>query len=111
VLSLDVKNRPLGVHQVYRGSINVTLVKVGEVLRARLLAGAPSFIVVHDHPSGDPSPSPEDIAFTKQITEAGRLLDLDLLDHLIIGHGQWLSMRGRGADRLKRYPPCTPHRA
>ena len=96
VLTLNMKNEPLGVHQVYRGSTSASLVKVGEIVRVPLLAGAPSFILVHNHPSGDPSPSAEDIAITKQISEAARLLDLDLLDHLIIGHGRWLSMRERG---------------
>ena len=96
VLTLNVKNEPLGVHQVYRGSTSASLVKVGEIVRVPLLAGAPSFIVVHNHPSGDPSPSAEDIAITKQITEAARLMDLEFLDHLIVGHGRWVSMRGQG---------------
>ena len=96
VLTLNVKNEPLGVHQVYRGSTSASLVKVGEIVRVPLLAGAPAFIVVHNHPSGDPSPSAEDIAITKQITEAARLMDLEFLDHLIVGHGRWLSMRERG---------------
>jgi DNA repair protein RadC len=96
VLTLKVKNEPLGVHQVYRGSTSASLVKVGEIVRVPLLAGAPAFIVVHDHPSGDPSPRAEDIAITKQITEAARLMDLEFLDHLIVGHGRWVSMREQG---------------
>jgi DNA repair protein RadC len=59
------------------------------------MLNAAALIVVHNHPSGDPTPSPEDVAVTRQLIEAGKLLDVDVLDHLVIGQGRWVSLRER----------------
>jgi DNA repair protein RadC len=93
---LNTKNRVLSVHEVYKGSVNASLVRVGEVFREAIRRNAPAIIVAHNHPSGDPSPSPEDIHVTRRLAEAGRLLDIELLDHLIIGAGRWVSLREKG---------------
>jgi DNA repair protein RadC len=96
VLLLDTKNRVLEKKTVYRGSLNMSLVRVAELFREAVRANCASLIVLHNHPSGDPTPSPEDIAVTKQIVEAGRLLDIDVLDHLIIGRQRFVSLKERG---------------
>lgn len=96
VLLLDTKNRVTNRKMVYRGSLNTSLIRVGELFRFAIRANANSLIVVHNHPSGDPTPSPEDVAVTKQIVEAGKLLDIDVLDHLIIGHQRYVSLKERG---------------
>lgn len=93
---LDTKQRVQDVVTVYRGSLNTSMVRVGEVYKAALRRNSAAVIVAHNHPSGDPSPSPEDVLVTRQIVEAGRLLDVDCLDHLVIGQGRWVSMRERG---------------
>jgi DNA repair protein RadC len=93
---LDTRNRVQAITTVYVGSLNTSLIRVGEVFKAALLWNSAALIVVHNHPSGDPSPSPEDLLITKQIVEAGKLLDIDVLDHLVIGQGRYLSMRERG---------------
>jgi DNA repair protein RadC len=93
---LDTKNHVQGIETIYRGSLNSSAVRVGEVYKAALRRNSAAIIVAHNHPSGDPTPSPEDIAVTRQIIEAGQLLDVDCLDHLIIGQGTWTSMRKNG---------------
>lgn len=96
VVLLSMKNHVLGVHEVYKGSVCASLVRVGEVYREAVRRNCPAIIVAHNHPSGDPAPSPEDIHITRQLVEAGRLLDIELLDHLIIGRRRWVSLRERG---------------
>jgi DNA repair protein RadC len=76
--------------------VNSSVVRVGELLREAVKANCPAVILVHNHPSGDPSPSTEDVAMTRQAVEAGHLLDIDVLDHLILGHGRYVSMKERG---------------
>ena len=101
ILLLDTRNTLLGGPiELYKGSLNTSLVRVGEVFRAGIRANSATILAAHNHPSGDPTPSPEDIALTKAIVAAGRLVDIDLLDHLIIGHGRYVSLktRGRGFD-------------
>ena len=95
VVLLNTKNYVLRTETVYIGSINSSAVRVGEVFKAALRANAAALIVVHNHPSGDPTPSPEDVAVTRQLVEAGKLLDVDVLDHLVIGQGRWVSLRER----------------
>ncbi len=93
VMLLDIRNRVLDIVDVYRGSLNSSQVRVGEVFRAAVRRNAGAVIVVHNHPSGDPTPSPDDIAITRAIVEAGRLLDIEVLDHLVIGRGKWVSLK------------------
>jgi DNA repair protein RadC len=96
VMLLDTKNRVLDISTVYVGSLNTSLIRVGELFREAIRANCASLIVVHNHPSGDPTPSPEDVAVTRQIVEAGKLLDVDVLDHLIIGQQRFVSLKERG---------------
>lgn len=95
VLLLDTRNRLMRTVEVYRGSLNASLVRVGEVLRDAVRSNAAAVIVVHNHPSGDPTPSPEDVALTRAIVEAGNLLDIEVLDHLVIGKGRFVSLKSR----------------
>jgi DNA repair protein RadC len=76
--------------------VNSAQVRVGEVFRDAIKRNSAAIIVAHNHPSGDPTPSPEDVVVTRQIVEAGKLLDIDVLDHLIMGRGRYVSMRERG---------------
>ena len=93
VILLDTRNRKLAVEKVYVGSLNVTMVRVGELFRAALQRSAAGIILVHNHPSGDATPSPEDAALTRSAVEAGKLLDVEVLDHLVIGHNCYVSMK------------------
>ena len=94
---LNTKNVVIGMVTVYAGNLAGSPVRIGEVFRDAVRRQAASMVVVHNHPSGDPSPSAEDLRITRELAEAGRLLDIDLLDHLVIGHGRWLSLRALGA--------------
>ena len=105
VLLLDTKNVVTAERTVYRGNLAGSSVRVGEVYRDAVRACAAAIIVAHNHPSGDPSPSGEDLRITAELAEAGRLLDIELLDHLVIGRGRWTSLRARGA--LGQPPPAT----
>ncbi len=97
VILLDTRNRVMGKpFEVYHGSLNTSLIRVGEVFREAVKANAAAIIVAHNHPSGDPSPSPEDVAVTRALVEAGRLLDIDVLDHLVIGQHRFVSLKERG---------------
>lgn len=96
VLLLDTRNRVIGVEKVYVGSLNSSTVRVGELFRPAIQRNAAAIIVVHNHPSGDPTPSPEDVALTRSIVQSGKLLDIDVLDHLVIGHNRWISLKERG---------------
>jgi DNA repair protein RadC len=93
---LNTKNVVLRVATVYQGNVSSSLVRVGELFRDAVRWNATSVILVHNHPSGDPTPSPEDLHLTAEALAAGRLLDIDLLDHLVIGHDAWISLRDRG---------------
>lgn len=95
-IALDTRNRILKIADVYQGSLNASLVRVGEIFRDAVRINAASIIVVHNHPSGDPTPSPEDVAVTRAIIEAGRLLDIEVLDHIIIGKGKYISLKEIG---------------
>ena len=98
VLLLDTKHRVLEAPTIYKGSLNASMVRVGELFREAIRANCAAVIVVHNHPSGDPSPSREDLALTRQIVEAGRLLDIDVLDHIILGMGRFVSLLERGEN-------------
>jgi DNA repair protein RadC len=94
---LNTKNTVTGMVTVYAGNLAGSSVRVGEVFREAVRRQSAAMVVVHNHPSGDPSPSAEDLRITSELTEAGRLLDIELLDHLVIGHGRWVSLRALGA--------------
>lgn len=96
LILLDTRNRVLRTPTVYVGSLNTSVIRVGELFRAAIRDNAAAFIVVHNHPSGDPSPSPEDITVTRQIVQAGKLLDVDVLDHIVIGRNRFVSLKQRG---------------
>lgn len=96
VLLLDRRNRLLELADVYHGSVNSSQVRVGEIFKEAVRKNASGVIVIHNHPSGDPTPSPDDVVVTRAIIQAGKLLDIDVLDHLVIGHGRWVSLKERG---------------
>ncbi len=96
VLLLDTRNRVIHIEVVYRGSVNSSQVRVAEIFKAAIRRNAASVIVVHNHPSGDPTPSPDDVAITRAIQQAGELLDVKLLDHLVVGSGRFISLKERG---------------
>jgi DNA repair protein RadC len=95
VLLLDTRNRVQHIETVYRGSVNSSQVRVAEIFKAAIRRNATHIIVVHNHPSGDPTPSPDDVAITRAILQAGELLDVKVLDHIIIGSGRFISLKER----------------
>ena len=96
VVLLNAKNAVLAMSTVYQGNVSTALVRVGELFRDAVRQHAAGIIVVHNHPSGDPAPSPDDLHLTAEAVAAGRLLDIAVLDHLIIGHDAYVSLRDRG---------------
>ncbi len=98
VVILDTKNHVLRIATVYQGNVAASLVRVGELYRDAVRLNAASVILVHNHPSGDPTPSPDDLHLTAEALAAGRLLDIGLLDHLVIGHDAYVSLRDRGVS-------------
>jgi len=96
VLNLDTRNRVIGEPiEIYHGSLNTSLVRVAELFRPAIQANAASILVAHNHPSNDPTPSPEDVTITRAIVQAGKLLDIICLDHIIIGRGRFVSLKSR----------------
>ena len=95
-LLLDSRNRVLGAPMIYRGSLNAASMRIGEVFKAAIRHNAASVIVAHNHPSGDPAPSAEDVRVTKTLVQAGKLLDIDVLDHLVVAHNAYTSLKERG---------------
>jgi len=96
VLYLNTRNRLLGSETVYVGNLNASHIRVSEVFREAVKRNCASLIVAHNHPSGDPTPSPEDVEVTRLLVAAGKLLDIEVLDHLIIGQQRFVSLRERG---------------
>jgi DNA repair protein RadC len=96
VILLDTRNRVLHIDSVYRGSLNTSQVRIGELFRTAIRNNSAAMIVIHNHPSGDPAPSPDDVAVTRAIVQAGKLLDIEVLDHLVIGSGRFVSLKERG---------------
>jgi DNA repair protein RadC len=90
---LNTKNQVVKITDVYRGSLNSSLVRVAEVFKEAVRVNAASIIVAHNHPSGDPTPSTEDVRVTEQIVAAGKLLEVEVLDHMVIGERKWVSLR------------------
>ena len=105
VLLLNAKHRVMGVHTVSIGSLTVSIVHPREVYKAAILANAAAIIGIHNHPSGNPDPSPEDHALTKRLAEAGTLLGITLLDHVIIGENTHYSFADQGQLSPSQPPP------
>jgi DNA repair protein RadC len=95
VLVLDTRNRVISIEKLYKGSLNSSTVRVGELFKAAIQKNAASIILVHNHPSGDPTPSPEDVQLTRSAIQAGKLMDIDVLDHLVIGNHRFVSLKER----------------
>lgn len=95
-LYLDRKRAVLGLRDLTRGSESATVVEPRQIFRMAVQVGASALIVAHNHPSGDPAPSDDDLAATRRLVSAGRLLGVPLLDHLIIGHGCYVSLQAEG---------------
>ena len=93
VVLLNTKNHVQGVREVYRGSVNTSQIRTAEVFHDAIRENCPAIVVAHNHPSGDPTPSPEDVRVTRDLVSAGRLLDIEVLDHLIIGRNRYVSLR------------------
>jgi DNA repair protein RadC len=96
VLLLNAKNAVLRQATVYQGNVSAALVRVAELFRDAVRSHAAGIIVVHNHPSGDPEPSPDDLHLTAEVIAAGRLLDIPLLDHVIVAADAYVSLRDRG---------------
>lgn len=110
VVLLNTKNLVLRVVTAYQGNVSSSLVRVGELFREAVRDNVTSVLLVHNHPSGDPTPSPDDLHLTAEALAAGRLLDIDLLDHVVIASGGYVSLRDRGVtfDRVGRHVPYVP---
>lgn len=97
VMSLNTKRGVIDVQTLYVGSLDTSVIRVGEIFRVAIRNNAAAIIIAHNHPSGDPSPSPEDIHVTRQIVQSGQALDITVLDHMIIGHNRYVSLKEKGA--------------
>jgi DNA repair protein RadC len=89
ILCITTKYRVIAYHEVSRGTLDATLVHPREVFKVALLANAAAIILTHNHPSGDPSPSPDDVQLTRRLVDAGALLGVEVLDHIIVGDGRY----------------------
>jgi len=96
VMLLDTRNRVLDIVEVYHGSVNSSQIRISEIYRPAIQRMAPAIIALHNHPSTDPTPSPDDVAVTRAMVQAGKLLDISLLDHLVIGGSRFVSLKERG---------------
>jgi len=96
VMLLNTRNDVMGTVIIYQGTINTTITRVAEIFRPAIRFGAMSIILAHNHPSGDAQPSVEDIAMTRTVIEAGNLMDIEVLDHLIIGRNKFSSLKDAG---------------
>ena len=101
VMLLDTKNRVIGINVVSIGSLTASVVHPREVFKAACLANATNIILTHNHPSGDTTPSKEDISITSRLVQAGRLMDIPVLDHIIIGDNTGRSMSFKANDFIK----------
>lgn len=96
VMNLDTRNRVMNLVKLYQGSVNMSQIRVAEVFRQAIIDTAPSIVVAHNHPSMDTSPSPDDIAVTRTIVQAGKLLDIDVLDHIVVSSHRFVSLKELG---------------
>lgn len=93
VISLDVKNSPVSINICHVGSLNSSIVHPREVMKTAILSNAASIMVGHNHPSGNCTPSTEDIEVTKRLLEAGKIIGIELLDHIIVGNENFVSLK------------------
>src|SRR5436309_10316604 len=93
ILILDTKNQVIDNISRYQGTVNSSVLRAAEIFRPAIIRNCPGLILCHNHPSGDPTPSPEDIEATKHLVAAGRILDIELVDHIIIGHQRFVSLK------------------
>ncbi|MEL6307164.1 MAG: DNA repair protein RadC [Chloroflexota bacterium] len=93
VMLLDSQRCVMHIETVYIGTVNTSVLRVAELFREAILRNSPAIIVAHNHPSGEPIPSPEDIDLTRAVVKAGTVLDIQVIDHLIIGQSKWSSLR------------------
>ncbi|OFD82693.1 JAB domain-containing protein [Bacillus mycoides] len=96
VLCLDIKNQPTAINVCHIGSLNSSIVHPREVLKPAIISNAASIIVAHNHPSNDPTPSREDLEVTKRLMEAGKVVGIDVLDHLIVCEESFISLKEKG---------------
>jgi DNA repair protein RadC len=96
VIVLDTKNVVKTIETLYQGSVNSAVVRVAEVFRSAIMYNGVSVVLAHNHPSGDPTPSPEDVRVTELVRETGEMLDITVLDHLVIGGNRFVSLKERG---------------
>lgn len=95
-INLNTRHRMLGTHLIYQGTLRSTQVRLAEIFRPAIIERASGLVVVHNHPSGDPSPSQDDARTTRQLVEAGKLLDIEVLDHVVVATSGYVSLRERG---------------
>ena len=95
-LLLNTRNRITHEVMVYRGTVNAVHIRSAEIFKEAVRNNAVAMVVAHCHPSGDPMPSPEDVQATRLLVQAGKNLDIDILDHVVVGRGRWVSMKERG---------------
>ena len=98
MICMNTKNRIIGVFEISHGTVSSSIVGTREIFQKALLANAVSIILIHNHPSGDPTPSREDIEVTRRISEAGKIIGIDVLDHIVIGD-RYVSLKERGDMR------------
>ena len=96
VIVLNGRSLAIGVVDVYKGSVNTAQIRAGEIFRPAIQRNGTAIILVHNHPGGDPTPSPDDVAVTRALVNAGKMLEISVQDHLVIGHGRYVSLKERG---------------
>ena len=96
VVLLNTKNQVMRIPEIYKGNVNTSQIRISEVFREAIRENSPAIIVVHNHPSGDPTPSKEDINITEQVVKAGELLNIEVLDHIIVGQQKYVSLKEQG---------------
>ena len=96
IIILDTRSRILAIETLYRGNLNSASVRVGEVFKGAIRRNAAAILLLHNHPSQDPTPSPDDVQVTRMIVEAGKLLAIDVMDHLVVSRQRFVSLRERG---------------
>jgi DNA repair protein RadC len=96
LVCLDTKNQPTAINICHIGSLNSSIVHPREIMKTAILSNAASIIIAHNHPSGNAAPSNEDIEVTKRMKEAGKIIGIDLLDHIIVGDEAFISLKEKG---------------